>query len=458
MSETDPVLLPASGAPQVSAPDAKNLPVLLHWLWSPFGLFIALGLPAAVGSLLIDDSSFSAMWGQAYFLTADLRISYCVTIVALMATFVLALPLATGRSYIRFDRARELWLNRATRVLFAVVLVAYLIWLFIAISRGLSPATIVSALRGEVGTMSVLKNVLFAPVSGLTTWMNLAPIILPLVLMRRKISGSPASLILVPLTLLVAGRAYFASERLALVELVVSGAISWLIIRDSPPRFIATTFRSILAVVFAWVALLLFFAVFEYNRSWANFYANQPGESLFSFAWTRLVGYYATALNNGALYISARDPDMNLFTLLPGGEFIPFASEDARVAGYQNQLWSASNPEFNNVSGFAVIIGSFGPFGGAVMTVVLAAVVVAIALYVLKGSLPALILYSVVSIGVLEISRIYYFGGSRFLVLVLGVLFIWLTFPRAEASVQAELAPAMDVARVRQRRGGVRRG
>ena len=84
-------------------------------------------------------------------------------------------------------------------------------------------------------------------------------------------------------------------ERIAMIETLVPLAIVFL---RKPRRPLLTA----LAPVFAVVGLFLFFAVFEYFRSWSAYYKFQY-DSYWIFVLSRLSGYYITALDNGAAMI-----------------------------------------------------------------------------------------------------------------------------------------------------------
>ncbi len=412
-------------------PGSVSVPILMHWLWSPLGLFAVLSLPATVGTLFLSDSTFLDLWGQASFLTSAERGRLWLALAVFGIVLAVLSPLTVGRTQLTFSPAQSNWIRRSTRVVLAIVFAAYALWLLIAISRGLSVATLTAALQGNEGTMSVLKNNYLAPVSGLTTWMNAGALAPVLLILRKRVTGDSPHWLLLPLLCLVFFRAYFASERLALIEILVAGGMAMLILRSEPPSFLKTPLRAAACVAGGWLGLLVVFALFEYNRSWINFYAQQPGQSLARFAWERLLGYYATAFNNGVVYLEAGSDQVNLFALMPGSDLLAIDPQIEQIRRYNELLWASSNPEFNNVSGFAVVIGALGTPLFVVGLVALAVAATAAARFVLRGSVPAFAFYAVSAIGILEIARIYYFSGTRYLSVIILVIFMALTYPPA---------------------------
>jgi len=397
------------------------------------------------------------MWGQPSLLSGNF--SLALVLVTLMFALVIAAgaPLYLGLSYVQLTKRQATWISHAVAIIAIVTFAAYAIWLGLGVLRGLTPAVLIGALNGEFGVMSTIKNRFLAPVSGVTTWMHLGVLLGPLLILRKRVTGRSALAPLLVLFALAAFRAFFVSERLALVELGAATLIAALILRERPPWLLARVPRAIASFVMAWGVLVVFFAILEYNRSWLNYYAERENDGLLAFAWNRLLGYYATAVNNGVLYGEASPPDYNFGPLIPGLSAVPLVSGSSRFRQYEALLESGSNPEFNNISGLSVPLATLGVWGGAAFFAILAVALVAIARAVRRGSVLGLLTYSVIGVGILELTRIYYFSSSRFLVIVLGLIALWVTFPRgrepsthydADASISEpdKPSPSMKVA------------
>ncbi|WP_141929768.1 hypothetical protein [Microbacterium sp. SLBN-146] len=410
--------------------NAVEIPVLMHWTWSPLGLLLVIPLPSLIGSLLIPGRDFRSMWGQPSLLSGDFALALLVLVLVIGLLFAAAGPLYLGRTTIRMTQRQVTWLSHSVVVIATVTFAAYAVWLGLGVIRGLSPSVLIGALNGEFGVMSTIKNRFLAPVSGVTTWMHLGVLLGPLLILRKRATGKSIAAPLLVLFALAAFRAFFVSERLALVELGAATLVAFLMVRERPPWLLARLPRAIASFALAWGVLVVFFAALEYNRSWLNYYAEQDNDGLLAFAWNRLLGYYATAVNNGVLYGQASPPDYNFASLVPGVSEIPLVAGSSRFRQYELLLESTSNPEFNNISGLTVPLAALGVWGGAAFFGVLAILIVTLARGVRRGSVLSFLTYSVIAIGILELSRIYYYSSSRFLVIALGLVALWLTYPR----------------------------
>lgn len=413
-----------------SAESGISISLLMHWAWSPLGLLLIIPLPALIGSLMIPAQDFRQMWGQPSFLTSDFTKMIVLITLVVVFMFALTAPVYLGSTRVILTSRQVRWIEQVVVVVATITLAAYGVWLVLGVARGLSMGVLISAMNGELGVMSTIKNRYLAPVSGVTTWMHLGVLLGPLILLRRRATGRSGNALLVTLFALATFRAFFFSERLAIVELVASTLIASLILRERPPRLLSSVPRTIAVFALAWVALLVFFAALEYNRSWANYYSTRGDGDLISFSWNRLLGYYATAINNGVLFGEAAPPDFNFASLIPGISEIPLVAGSSRFREYERLLDQSSNPEFNNISGLTVPLASLGVWGGAAFFCLFALTIVIIAGLVRRGSVLAMIVYSVVGVGIVELTRIYYYSSARFLVIVLGLVVLWLTYPR----------------------------
>lgn len=428
-------------APGLSHPSDATavIPVLMHWTWSPLGLLLLIPIPSFFGSLLIPSSEFRRMWGQPSLLSGDFTLSLLLVMLMVLVVITAAAPLYLGLTYVRLTQRQVTWLSHAVTIIATVTFAAYAIWLTLGVLRGLTPAVLLSALSGEFGVMSTIKNRYLAPMSGVTTWMHLGVLLGPLLVLRKRATGRSAVLPLLTLFALATFRALFVSERLALVELGAATLLAMLMLRERAPWLLTRVPRAIATFVLAWGGLVVFFAILEYNRSWVNYYADRENDGLLAFAWNRLLGYYATAINNGVLYGRASPPDFNFGPLVPGISELPLVSGSSRFRQYEVLLESASNPEFNNISGLTVPLAALGVWGGTAFFAVLGIAIVVIARAARKGGIPSVITYSVVGVGILELTRIYYFSSSRFLVILLGLLALWVTYPRRPARRRARM-------------------
>lgn len=395
------------------------IPVTMHWLWAPAGLLVAIPLPALIGSLLIPDLQFGPTFGQPSFLSLEYRLFAIASFAILAIVFFLAVPMSGRASFaIRLDAARIRWVTVCVRALSLVTFGSYAIWLTNAVARGLSVSSVVSLLSGEQGAMYALRNQYFESLGGVTTWMQLGALLAPLAILRERACGIRASRIIAPLIVLALVRAVLNSERLALIEILLSATMAIALLRPRAPRILRSPVSVLALIVIVWVGLISVFALFEYFRSWT--YAEQTFEGGFVlYAVTLLLGYYATALNLAAFDrgLAGGQP---LPSQLFDGNFWTTLFGPSPLRGYQRAYGLET---FTNRSGLLVPEVAFGVTGGFLVIVATAVFIALLARAAARGGVVALAMYCGTSVAVLEIVRIYYLGSSRYLpVLIAGIV------------------------------------
>jgi hypothetical protein len=121
--------------------------------------------------------------------------------------------------------------------------------------------------------------------------------------------------------------------------------------------------RSVISHFNVLVGLLyVIFTATEYSRSWTAFYADKE-ESPAWFGWTRLVGYYVTALNTGAAFHANVDlpfPESTSewFWKFPGVKLLVDYESLTGFDPYDRFSAVMSedvNPEFNNISDLLMV-------------------------------------------------------------------------------------------------------
>jgi hypothetical protein len=95
---------------------------------------------------------------------------------------------------------------------------------------------------------------------------------------------------------------------------------------------------------------------------------------------------------------------------------------------FSNSLQSLSNPEFNNVSGLLVPNTAFGGVGGLVFWVFIAAAISIVAIVASRGRLMAILTYCSLGFGILEVDRLFYYGTSRYLAVIIALVLLTLTY------------------------------
>lgn len=305
------------------------------------------------------------------------------------------------------------------------------------------PDLVLSAVRGDPDAAFVVR--LYAnQISGVTSQSNLLSLVIVLIMAKPKLTGysrsRPENLLLTAILVICAFKVVLHTERLALIELAIPLCI----------LLAATRRRSALwsaAPVLGVVAMLLFFTGTEYLRSWVTFYAGRS-DSLIDFALTRILGYYATSLNNGAfIYNEGHSYFFPIFTgewlwHMPIGDITDFLT---RVVGARinfADLQDLQYAEFNNTSGLFAPLVDFGPVLGILTWTALGYFSGCLFRRFADGHALGLILFPTWYIGLLEMPRIFYWGDNRYfppLVVSLGISFMLvhlLPQPRRTLGVQ----------------------
>jgi oligosaccharide repeat unit polymerase len=304
--------------------------------------------------------------------------------------------------------------------LYAVTLLAYAIFLSPIV---FNPQIVVELAAGSVTAASALRDVL-ERIPGLTTLSTLQSLCVVVHLLYRRTTGTTLpriySFLLGALVVACALRAWLWSERLALLEFVVPATIVSIAWPGSRRRLALAA-----APFYGFLIVFGLFSAGEYFRSWQFYQATWSG-TFMEFAWARFVGYYATALNNGALLYALTET--NYFPMDTAVWFykLPFLSllDPTLPPADPNQalLTTYANPEFNNTSGLFQPFLDFGPVGGIFCWGVLGLVSGWLFKSFAHVRLSGLVLFPVWYIGVLEILRIFYWGESRFFpVLLVGI-------------------------------------
>ena len=397
-------------------------------------------LGTSVSAYLIPAASYQADWKTPkYFDTqAFLYVIYAVLAFAGGGILVAsALPRVTHLSpEVLIARIRLPW--RALRVIFYItfvaILFAYIIWLFILLHHGVSLSILASGLKGDPGTSYQIRGDPGArnqtggsnmTLPGVTTLTQLASgfFILGFVLIykfgwRKNLFALVLPMLFILFITWIRSRLW--SERLAVLELLIPSVIlSARLVRSEKWKL---WLRGCVAAapLAAPLVLFIFFSAAEYSRSWISYYSERQ-DSFFLFSFMRLVGYYVTALNNGALAVQAFHHypvpyyTVDWFWRLPGIKtLLPyeiFAHTDPN--DYFDLLNDRANPEFNNPSGIFVVRLDYGYIGGLCAWFTFGVIATLLYRSFIKGGLVGFFLYPFFFIGLLEAPRIFYWGEAR---------------------------------------------
>jgi hypothetical protein len=230
-------------------------------------------------------------------------------------------------------------------------------------------------------------------------------------------------------------RAVFYAERLAIIELALPAIIiySILYVERSSLRSKVIALLPVFGVPLLWVL----FAAFEYFRSWA-YYQYHTTQSFAEYISLRLVGYYATAYNNSALFdelVRRLPSDPPPYMSLPFIWNAPVLDQVIDPPNYYGtplndwvkfQLATKANEEFTNRGSFLLTHAEFGIVGMIVFWLVAGLLLGRLYSGVLHRSLPALLSYSVLVLGVFELPRIIYWTEGRAFPVFLSIAMVFL--------------------------------
>jgi fluoride ion exporter CrcB/FEX len=401
------------------------------WWLNPAWVAGIMGALLTLAAFIIPDSMYRMYWRTPKFFDATaLRMTLaCVGMFTCGAMAGAFRRLYSSRSSDSDWAERVPWafLQRIYNACFYLSLFGYVAWAAAAVSRGATIELALGVLRGDKGASYVMKEVYLGTISGITTLTQLAIVCLLLAVFigiregwRRVIPKCGILLVLAVI------RALLNSERLAVMELVLPAAVLFmrLVILDSP-RFSNRIWNLLRAApALGYSGLIVVFGASEYFRSWINYYAGRD-MSFWQFVSNRLLGYYVTALNNGALLVQRIDPTgapfftLHLlwrFPVLSGimDRLYPNLTLAANETDpYMRYLAVEANPEFNNGSGFLFPVMDFG-FAGALLYWLLAGIACGV-LYrqFQQKRMTGLLFYPLIFVGAIELTRIIYWAEGR---------------------------------------------
>ncbi len=390
----------------------------IAWWLHPFRAVLFIVLPIFCFAAYLNQFNYGAFGASRDFVTSG------TFALALFSAAMLLLGTAIGMGSIRRgDEVTILDMARVTRVLTWlgwITIVAYVLLLGTLIVRY---DLVLALLRGNPAAPSELRLVL-GRIPGVTSFIQFGIVYLALLSALVTMAGfrlSPRirtmTITIIVLTVL---RSVFASERLALLEILaaiflVPVAYRW---RPSPLRTLAP-FVGIGAVFAA-------FAAGEYFRSW-QFY-RMFYDSYFDFITQRFAGYFSTSINNGSgayLMFGRSHPVPEIttgwiakFPVL--GRFI----DTPGITMLDRYLAIYASPEFNNPGGFYAAYLDY-PFVVASIFMVVVGILIGLVYRSFENkNLIGLILYPAVFLGLTDLIRIMYLSDTRTLPVFLGALVV----------------------------------
>ena len=422
----------------------RSSPLAGVWWLNPAVAFAAPSLLAALTAYFTSPSAYVTDWRTPkYFDLPSLGL-----VAAVVLVFCCGCLLGSARRNAGAHSDATEWLAKVPwqsvrlffRMSFILTLFAYAVWFFIAIKNGLRLSILLAALHSSSVAVTDLRSQYLTTLPGVTTatQFGIAVLILgvPLGVAQgwRSVRWQCALVFVLAIV-----RALVNSERLAFIELLVPFLVSSIWLR--PARRSVSRFLIRFAPLIGAVSLYLFFGVAEYFRSWNSFYATRES-SFWGFIGLRLMGYYATALNNGALLWKEAAPlpvhepfsTLNFIWHFPVLKsvfpiFLPHLTiDDSR---YVDLLTTGANPEFNNPSGIFPPLVDFNVAGGLLYWLICGVIVGFLYAEFRRRTVAGIFLYPAFFIALIEASRVLYWADGRFVpssfLLIFCVLFVFRT-------------------------------
>ena len=224
-------------------------------------------------------------------------------------------------------------------------------------------------------------------------------------------------------------RAVAWSERLAVIELVVAYSVPRLayarMMRER--TWSLATAIPLIAPVVVYVA----FTATEYFRSW-HYFVNDY-DTVWEFAFERLMAYYATASNNGiGLLVENRLwPEYTgrfvaewLYLMPVVGDKLTESMGDLQTQ-YFYFLSRYARPEFNSQTGLFTIVFDIG-YAGSMMYFVTVGAVVGLLWDAWRRQMRfGVLFYPMAMMFLVELLRFNYFAASRFFPVAVALVLIW---------------------------------
>lgn len=386
-----------------------------------------MSLPVLIVSYLIPDGAY-----QTFYRT-DKHIDFNFVIVGLLiyAGFVIGtfFALRTGSR----PRERDLMIYCRWFVwpLFALTMFGYVVWFGFALLRsggvmGFLDIIVTLTQGADPGYADFVKTQILGTIGGVTTLTQVGILYVTVEALLWFRGGERTWVAAGRFSAVAAftmARVLVHSERLGFIEVAIPVLVVW------AASLRLTTARKTLMQVAPFVlgvGVFVLFAVGEYFRSWSFYRGLYPGTYM-DFAVQRFFGYYATAVNNGAIFHYFQPPEPLRYTFNPLFAF-PVIGDYVRDFYYANVvdgtiryeypytflLAKYGNPEFNNVPPIGTLPGEYSMYLAPLAAFGLGLIAASLHRSFLSGKMLGLLLYPSWFIGLIEVPRIYFWADQRY--------------------------------------------
>ena len=388
------------------------------WWLNPICIYIAITLVAVYACSISENTYWLLYRVQGKYIDGSYLIIY------IASAFLFCIGCFSAKDFYGKDFEKVYLLEKVYDLLFKLTLVAYAIWFtrfilmhgFSSFFSFLNPSLLASKMyifRANSGK-----------IPGLTSMTEFGVVVAPLSILLYQVSSNRIYKIhFSVLCVLACIRAALFSERLAVLEIVVPSFIVYLALRN---------YRALYKIipVIALALLLVIFGIFEYSRSWKNYYVDVYQGTYVNFVVERVIGYYAVSVNTECLYMNFNEPNYFPSELLqwlwkyPILERIPsfFTSKNNRKSQYLLEAYG--NPEFNNQGGMLAAVHDFG-IAGIFLSFFFGRIVGSIYKAFRRGYLEGIVLYPICVLCLIELPRYFYFGCPRACFVLIGMAYVY---------------------------------
>jgi hypothetical protein len=395
----------------------------MSWWLHPRLVILFLGIPFLVSAYLIPENTYIALYLSEKYVDLNFLVVGSIIYAGLIAGSFFAI--STGVQSQENDVI--LYCRWFVWPLFVFTALGYIVWFAYPLILPGGFAAFASALfdlvfRSSPGASDTLKFYVFQTIPGITTFAQFGILYATVEALLWVWGNTQKSLALMRFTVIASAtllRATLLSERLAIIEIAVPVAIVFF----GLSRW-ARTNRLLVSLtpLLGGLAVFALFAVTEHFRSWTYYQVVYPGSYL-QFAAERLFGYYATAINNAALYyyyepIQPLRHSLGSLFSFPGVGEKATASYEVIFGGnaipHEQLLEVYANYEFNNVAMIGLLLNEFSIFLAPLAAFSVGLISLSLYRSFVIGRLVGLLLYPSWFVGLLEISRIYYWPNQRY--------------------------------------------
>lgn len=423
------------------APSYRDSRLDLTWPWwihPAWGLILLSGSMALISAAVPADT-YGATWGVRRFLTGDLSqlLFICIGTTLLGILFTSGMAARGGSTKLLFSSQRLAYLKRAYRILFFLTLLGYLLFFAFAFIQGVSLSDLAAVLqRDDLAIYRVKSQAQTIP--GLTTMTQFGPIAAILGYLLHKMGYVGRGYIFI--VILSCVRVVFYSERLALIEVLVPLILVAALTVDRNSKVARMiNFAPAIIVPIIWAV----FAASEYIRSWVH-YQFTTDVPFLEWVTLRLFGYYTTSFNNSALFMQAYEGTEALPYYTVGvfwnAPILSSILSHPGIAGVEADKWwsltlkNYSGLEFNNQGSFLTAYAELGPVFGILFWLAVGLSLGAMFTKLSEGSVPGLLAFTTMFIGLLELPRLIYWTEGRAFPVILALFVIAYCYPREPAN------------------------